>query len=298
MNICALRRIFFPGRASVALVTLSFLLPMVCVCTPAFPKGTSSGRYSTLLTQLMSLTPDPGRTAAVTSLVIRRDVATFTLGPGTIYFCSQVEGRDCAVVFRGKGKFFMRPSTDVERQQVRRFFGADSVDEEFTELLLLFTDGSGEELRSQMQFVPGEVSKEAPGFVEYGLKYIGDADRRYSYPPLVLSMLNGGGDGFFYAHFSSDRTKPLFFEINPHEDEEVRLMMRYPATYVRVHEIVSQSHTKEEYHRGGLQIHEENREMDIDQYVIQCEIADNFTARLRASLTLRMTAATPRWFQL
>ena len=83
---------------------------------------------------------------------------------GTLYLLSPVDGRTVAAVFRGKGSFAFAPNTAVEQDRLRRFENAEALESPFTELMLVFADGTLEELEGAVKFgpgvVPGEVQRD------------------------------------------------------------------------------------------------------------------------------------------
>lgn len=55
-----------------------------------------------------------GPSAVVNNLTLQRDVATFTLRSGEVYFAAPVEGRVTGAVFIGDGELALTPPTDTE----------------------------------------------------------------------------------------------------------------------------------------------------------------------------------------
>src|SRR4030095_11172894 len=86
--------------------------------------------------------------ASVNNLVLKRDAATFTLKSGEIYFLTQVEGRYVAAVFIGAGELKLVPPTETEKRSLQIFTEEPSITEEFSHLVLRFTDKTFEEVKA------------------------------------------------------------------------------------------------------------------------------------------------------
>ena len=87
--------------------------------------------YEGLYEQLMNLSADELNVADVSALTLKRDVATFELRDGKLYLCKPINNRVCAAIYIGKGVFSMTPPTEIERQQVYRFYEKESLKEKF-----------------------------------------------------------------------------------------------------------------------------------------------------------------------
>ncbi|HYG80559.1 MAG TPA: M1 family aminopeptidase [Pyrinomonadaceae bacterium] len=88
-----------------------------------------------------------GEVAVVNNLVLRRDAATFVLKSGELYFLSPVGGRTVGAVFIGEGEMSLRPPTEVERQALAVFTKEPGLNEQFTQLVLRFSDKTFEEVK-------------------------------------------------------------------------------------------------------------------------------------------------------
>ena len=86
--------------------------------------------------------------ASVNNLVLKRDAATFTLKTGEIYFASPIEGRVTAAVFIGAGELMLTPPTDAEKRSLELFTKQPELKEEFSSLVLRFTDKTLDEFKS------------------------------------------------------------------------------------------------------------------------------------------------------
>jgi hypothetical protein len=110
-------------------------------------KGNADPVYSQL--RQKSLSPDAfgGSVASVNNLVLKRDAATFTLKSGEVYFMSPVEGHTVGAVFIGEGEMTLTPPTAIEKSSLAAFTNEATFTEQFTHLILRFTDKTFEEIK-------------------------------------------------------------------------------------------------------------------------------------------------------
>jgi hypothetical protein len=102
-----------------------------------------------------------GPFAKVSNLVLKRDAATFRLGDGEIYFGSPIEGRVTAAVFIGDGELTLVPPTPIERHSLSFFTGGDRLTEEFTHLVIRFTDKTLDEIKASPNATMGNGGPQA-----------------------------------------------------------------------------------------------------------------------------------------
>lgn len=230
--------------------------------------------YQEVYNQLKNLQPDPAQVAEIGSpLTLRRDVGIFTLRKGVLYLCKPVQGRACAAFFAGEGQFSFTPPTAVEKEQLYRFYKTNTLEEKFTALFLVFADSTLEELRKHLAFGEGKIPGAVKNHLSYALKYLQqERGKRFDYR-VMKTLLDNQTNGFFYSHFSRNQTEPLFFEINPFSEEEVRFMrrMKGPSFYY-LPEVINQFHQQSDYAAGieGLEEHRSN--LKIHKYTIACQL--------------------------
>jgi hypothetical protein len=194
------------------------------VTTDSLPAATS---YDAIFEQLTALEP-LSRGAPVSDLILSRDVARFVLEQGVVYSLSPVAGRTIGVVFVGRGRFQFAVSDPAERANAKRLLEleSDSIDVSFDRLLLLFADGTMEELETALTFSERVPEGDAAKHVEYALKYLSDPDDRYFDPGLLTAVMNGTRADYFFANLRDGGDDPLMVEISPWETEGVKLMRK------------------------------------------------------------------------
>jgi len=102
-----------------------------------------------------------GPFAAVNNLVIKRDAAIFTLRSGEVYFAPPIEGRITAAVFIGDGQLTLVPPTKIEKHTLSYFNDQEEVNEEFSHLVIRFTDKTFEEIKASPNATMGAGGSQA-----------------------------------------------------------------------------------------------------------------------------------------
>jgi hypothetical protein len=190
--------------------------------------------------EVIALEPRPDRVAQVANLVLKRDVAQFTLRNGALYLLSPVGARTVGAAFRGQGTFSFSPPGQIEQDRLARFEKSRSLEDPFNELVLLFADSTLAELERKVTFAEGTVPDDLRGQVRNGLDYLGDRDSKSLDADLMAAFLNRDSSDLFYAHIHRDRGGPLMFMVNPFEVEGVTLAKRQPRTaWTRQPEVIT-----------------------------------------------------------
>jgi hypothetical protein len=96
-----------------------------------------------------------GPFATVNNLVLKRDAAVFTLRSGEVYFAPPVEGRITAAVFIGDGELTLVPPTKIEKHTLSLFIEGEQLTEQFTRLVIRFTDKTFDEIKASANATMG-----------------------------------------------------------------------------------------------------------------------------------------------
>jgi hypothetical protein len=189
---------------------------------------------------LQALAPLPDQVADVQNLVLHRDVGEFTLEAGQLALLSPVGGRTVALAFHGQGTFRFTPPTRIERERLRHFRKSTTLAQPFTDLVILFSDSTLDELRHTLTFKAGPPPDHAADRAKDLLDLMGDVGDRILDPDVLRPLLNGESSALFVARVSG-RGDPLIFMIDPDETEAVRLLMpaRHATPVVRT-EVMTQ----------------------------------------------------------
>ena len=232
----------------------------------------------------LSKTPQDftGSYATVNNLVLKRDAATFTLKTGEIYFVAPVENRYTGAVFTGTGELTMVPPTQAEKNSMRIFTGEDGITEQFTALVLRFTDKTFEEIKAS----PNATMKTGgPAASEARDRYRSNQDlvrkrlRDNRELRVLYDIYNPSHEGFFNAFIDGKRFSKLIYQLEPlgvqsAMPEEVSLTS-YGETDGG---IWAAFHREDEYKKGTASSAEDRRIIDITHHEIDAAIKGSHLA--------------------
>lgn len=217
-----------------------------------------------------------GNYAIVNNLKLKRDAANFTLKSGELYFITPVEDKVTAAVFIGDGEMSLTPPTDIEKHSLSIFTGEGAITEQFSKLVLRFTDKTFEEIKSS----PNATMKTGgPGASAARSAYRDNEDllrkrlRENRDSRTLYDIYNPAGEKFFMAFIDGKRFNKLVFLIEPFgvpgaTPEEVALFS-YGETDGG---IWAAFHREEEYQKGTASSSEDNRLIDITRHEIDAAI--------------------------
>ncbi len=143
-----------------------------------------------------------GDGATVKDFTLEREGGVFHFDAGNFYFYSPVEGRVTGAVFVGDGRFELAPKQVSEQKSLALLTKSNSMTQEFTTLVLRFTDGTAEEIRKAST----GVASAQDGHVRSAADDLTKGFRKELHENLELRLLAdviGGGarGGFFLASF-------------------------------------------------------------------------------------------------
>ena len=133
-------------------VLLPAVLTAACACAqtadrPIAPNGPAKAPNG--MATYVALRADlPGAdSATVKDFTLTREGGTFHFTDGSFYFYAPVDGKVTGAVFTGKGQFDLTVKDAGEQQSLAVLTKSDSMAQDFTTLVLRFTDGTAEEIR-------------------------------------------------------------------------------------------------------------------------------------------------------
>ena len=170
---------------------------------------------------------DSTRIADVRSLMIERDAGAIVLEEGRLVLAKPLGGRHVAAVFVGRGSFRFAPRPEVERQQLRRFYGTTVLRRSFERLTLIVADTTFAELMPSLRFRSDTLGTLRRAW-QATFPYLTVAKLRYARPlPVTQMLLDGADNGLFWALMTDRRNEdPLFFSLVPDYAERVVLERR------------------------------------------------------------------------
>lgn len=88
-----------------------------------------------------------GEAVSVNNFDLKRDAATFHLRSGTVCFVPPVQGKVTGAVFIGNGNMVLDPPLPIEQASLKFLTKEDEFSENFSQLVLRFTDGTYDEIK-------------------------------------------------------------------------------------------------------------------------------------------------------
>jgi hypothetical protein len=149
----------------------------------------------------------------VKDLALQRDVGKFLFRSGSFSFLPPVLGQPVAGVFVGDGNFQLKPAYELAAKQLRRIAEVDAVDEDFTAMVVYFSDYTFEEIKKQ-----SELADESPQRHEEAFKRVKDTLGKRRVPGMTRAS----------ARFTT-LERLLNFEDIPNYEAEVLAELYNPA---------------------------------------------------------------------
>ena len=213
-----------------------------------------------------------GPYAVVSNLVLRRDAATFTLKNGELYFLAPVEGRVTGAVFMGNGELTLTPPTNIEKKSLQIFTGEPGITEQFSRLVLRFTDKTFDEIKASANATMktgGPAANQARDAFHDNQELLRKRLRDNRELRTLVDVLNPAHPGFFNAFIDGKRYNKLVFLIEPLGvpgaiPEEVGLFSYGDSD----RGLWTAFHFADEYQRHSVSNAEDHRLIDITRHDI------------------------------
>ena len=244
------------------------------------PTGSQKGNLDPIYQSLRQLAKTDqdfsGNYATVNNLTLKRDAATFSLKTGEIYFITPVENRMTAAVFIGTGEMSLTPPTDIEKNSIKIFTGEDGINEQFTHLVMRFTDKTFDDIKSSPNAtmkMGGAAAGQARELYRNNQDVLRKRLRDNRELRTLYDLYNPGHEGFFTAFLDGKRFNKLVFVLEPlgvpgANPEEVALFS-YGETDGGMW---TAFHREEEYKKGTASSAEDRRVIDITHHDIDAAI--------------------------
>lgn len=239
---------------------------------------------------------------AVNNFAFQRDIGTFNLKTGTLFFLAPVEGKVTGAVFVGSGQFALAPQIAWEKRSVSMLTKSDKLEEDFNVAVFRFTDGSYEEMKKAGGAAASADASKAAGALDDVQKMLRqDRIARYNLSARILQdVLATSPGGLFYAFINGSKydSREIFavdpqgvsmFDVQP---EEVAFAIvsdsnKYGIWYA--------AHLIPEYAAGKAKGTQANSPIDIQKQVIAVELEKRSALRaLRTRMDSRCLSSGSR----
>jgi hypothetical protein len=198
---------------------LLFVLPETVRAQTAAPAAGSDPTYLALRNVTLS-----GDAVTVSNVELKRDAGTFHLHAGAVCFVTAVNGRVTGAVFVGDGNFVLDPPAS-ERKMLKLLTKEDEFSENFSQMVLRFTDSSYEDLKklgtSGASGCDAGPLKDSQHTTRHKLK--DNLEAR-----ILEDLLSTNPGGLFVAFIRGKRYNGQeLYEIDPHEGRDQVTFMTY-----------------------------------------------------------------------
>jgi carboxypeptidase family protein/peptidase M1-like protein len=242
----------------------------------AGPKANSDPLYQQLRQQAKTDQEFAGPYATVSNLVLQRDAAKFTLKSGEIYFVTSIEGRVTGGVFIGEGELALVPPTEREKQSLQLFTNEPRIAEEFSRLVLRFTDKTYDEIKLSPNAkigVGGPQANRARDLYRDNQQLLRRRLNDNREMRTLVDLYAPARAGFFNAFIEGKRYNKLVFIMDPLGIPEVSpeevLLFSYGETDGG---FWTAFHLASEYAKGTASSSEDHRLIDMTYHEIDASI--------------------------
>ena len=208
-----------PGVVTVAFLFILFSAYPTSRAQNAAPAPNADPTYQALRNLALS-----GEAVRVDNVELKRDAGTFHLHSGTVCFVSPVNGRVTGAVFTGEGNFVL-DAPPSERSMVKLLTKEDEFSENFSQMVLRFTDSSYEDLKklgaSGASGCDSGLLKDSQHTTRHKLK--DNLEAR-----ILEDLLSSTRGGLFVAFIHGKRYNGQeLYEIDPHEGHDQVTFLTY-----------------------------------------------------------------------
>lgn len=188
--------------------------------------------YQNLLKEIENVQPMLAAAIPDSGIIIQKHDAVFKLKSGNLYRFYEIAGAERLVLFKGDGQFIFSPPSQIEKDQLFRFYEKETLNEEFNYLVLMVSDLSQLKLHGDIIFNSysnlSEVKHELQKFIDYTT----NSDEGYFDYDFMYSFLNNHTNSLFYAHIGLRKGDPVFFKISPYKNEEVSFLRKNDTGFI------------------------------------------------------------------
>lgn len=217
-----------------------------------------------------------GECATVNNLVLQKDLATFSLASGEVYFLAPVEGRMTGAVFIGQGEFSLTPPVEIEKKHLSMFTGTPDIKEQFSEMVMYFSDRTynaiKNSLNAKMTTGCSQVSK-AQSALEEKTDLLRRRFRFNMSSRILADFLTPKRSGFFTSFIEGKKNGKLVFQIDPLGITDVYPEQVSLTSYsIDDRGIWAAFHLKNEYDKGTANSWTDRRIYDITNHNIETSV--------------------------
>jgi Peptidase family M1 domain len=216
-------------------------------------------------------------TVRVTNLTLKREAGTFIFKSGVFQMVEPVNGKITGAVFTGDGTFTLSPPIETERRYLSILTKNQPFEEQFSGVVLRFTDGTEEEIRKAGTVESGSGAGDAGGLLGDVQNQLKKKLRDNLAARLLEDVLSSRPGGKFIAFVRGKKySDKMIYDVDPQgafsvKPEEVSLFL-----WDENHEgIWASFHRLAEYKNGTANSDEDNRTVAVQHQKLDTSIGKN-----------------------
>lgn len=254
--------------------------------------------YNSVLSDFSLLIPVDKAVLPQEGISFRKDAAEFQLNEGELVRMSSIAGRKAVYLFKGKGLFVYNPNTNVEKEHLYRFYESDNLKSEFDKLFIISADSDFSKVFDNLTFSEIDNSDEYKSNIKNSSAYIINKESGYCDKDIIIPFIEEESNDFFYTHIETESYGPLFYEINPYENEEIKLMRKIDGGFLidrKVKEIINQFHSSD---KNYSKVPKFENSFQVSFYRIDLQIDDGLEIKAKCIEVIKRNIPERNWIKL
>lgn len=222
------------------------LLCCLPLCATAGQADSSALALHRALKAMNQAQPDEAAFYAIDSLTITHQDMQLELAAGEIMFFAPVmfdsTARYFAAYYRGPGVLQFMPPVQIERDQLHRFFGSDSLNRPIEDALLVFEDSLAQVLRARCRATDRRPPKQMLREAVDRRKDLTENENYYYVFTALRALLETTDKPLLLINCRPKESDRLIYLYNPFSGEEVSLYREHRAPGEDYFELVNSYH--------------------------------------------------------
>ena len=206
--------------------------------------ASDSDELITAFSQMSKPVLDTTTTLDVNALILQHQDLSITLDSGRIAFFKPITIDSDQVFYGaycdGPGRFNFVPPVDMEKEQLNRFFGVDSLDRSFKSTLLFFSSTVYEQIIESCPPSTNLFSKEQLGQAKDMTDFVTKDENVTFIAKALRGAVVPSQHPFLFVSLELDKGGRIYYLFDPHVREEVRLLKEYKEMAFSAMETVCQ----------------------------------------------------------
>lgn len=253
----------------------------------------SSGRagdFRNLVKELRDYSLDYMKVVEISESRITLPYGILYFDNGKIYMAADIDGKPTAAFFNGRGKFIYNPPDSIEMQQVKRFYGHDSIILRFSQAYFVSPS-----IMEKLNLTKAAIRVIKPGSrIKRFIKNIRDiSERKFKYDlPLQLgkAIIENQPD-FLWIDIMTGRYDHTIYLYNPYDIEQVSVY-KLTAEYESPRWVSSY---RDSSVSGSASV---PGQFDLFQYDIDADISTYARSNISCTMSMTISADSLKFIQL